>query len=247
MKTKYILISIVSFFSIIPNAYARCGREDMKRITDIANNITVTAQYAKDENGHDNGNYNLIINGLTEEIHMVEETTGNAYYYYDPETQEKPEEIYQIEEMVKNINYYNSTANVQITMNNLNSNKYRFKIYYDTCDSELIRTIVYDLPKYNDYANDPLCEGINEEDLDVCSRKYQDEIDYETFKEKVNEYKEINNLLTEDDNEQQEEKNIFKQIVDFIKQYYFYIIALIVLIVITVSIITIKKKRGALE
>lgn len=219
MKVKYILLTIFIFLFMTPDAYAYCGRADMSRIKDIANKISLTAQYAKDENGNDTGKYNVIISNLTDEIYIIEELTKNEYYY-------------------------DSNNNGTIVINNLENQKYKFNIHYERCDDELIRTIDYTLPKYNHYANDPLCEGISEEELDVCGRLYQEELDDETFYKKIEEY------LSKTENKEQTEKtssNLYNKIIEILKKYYIYIIATIVLIVIITSTIVINKKRGALE
>lgn len=213
MKIKYILISILLFLCIIPNVHAKCGKSDMIRIKDIANAITITAQYAKDEHGKDTGYYNLIIEGLTNELYMIETTMQKEYHY---------------------------SENGKLTINDLNGNKYKFKVYYEACDSELIRIIDYKLPKYNHYARDPLCEGLSEE-LDVCNRTYQEEITEEMFKQKIEEY------TTKQEEIRKEENKIINKIVDFLIEYYFYVIIVIILIVGLTSAMVINKKRGALE
>ena len=215
MKVKYLLVMILMFLFMTPSVYATCGKNDMLRIKDIANEIKITAQYAKDQNGKDTGYYDLMITGLTNELYMVEEITKEEYYY--------------------NLDY-----NGVFYISDLQEGKYRFKVYYDTCD-ELVRTIVYKLPKYNHYANNPLCEGIEEDELDVCNRTYQLELTDELFEEKINEYKNsfgLNNL---------EDNNQSNNIISFIKKYYIYIgIAILALIIIIISIV-VKRRREVLE
>ena len=215
MKVKYLLVMILMFLFMTPSVYATCGKNDMLRIKDIANEIKITAQYAKDQNGKDTGYYDLMITGLTNELYMVEEITKEEYYY-------------------------NPDYDGVFYISDLQEGKYRFKVYYDTCD-ELVRTIVYKLPKYNHYANNPLCEGIEEDELDVCNRTYQLELTDELFEEKINEYKNsfgLNNL--EDDKQS-------NNIISFIKKYYIYIgIAILALIIIIISIV-VKRRREVLE
>ena len=63
----------------------------------------------------------------------------------------------------------------------------------------------------------------------------------ETFEQKVQEYKKSIGI------EEQEENNASNKILNILTKYYIYIIAGIILIVIITGVITINKKRGALE
>lgn len=219
MKLKYVLVTFLMFISIIPNVNALCGSKDMIEKKEIANDITITAQYAKDENGKDTGKYNLVIEGLVEEFYIIEEITDETYYY-------------------------NETINGTLTISNLESGNYRFHIYYEVCEDELVKTIKYKLPKYNHYANNPLCEGITEDDLAVCNRLYQGELTDEIFEQKIEEYKKSLNIETQI---QKGENNIVNKIMDFFKDYYIYIIAVFILIIVIIIRIVVNKKRGALE
>ena len=136
MKLKYVLVTFLMYILLIPNVHATdCDKNDRLNKKEIANNVEITATLVKDKNGKDTGNYNLTIKGLDEKFHLEEITTGQSY---------------------SSDNFVNGT----LTINNLESGNYRFKIYYDICANELLKTIKYRLPKYNHYANNSLCEGI---------------------------------------------------------------------------------------
>lgn len=219
MKLKYILTTIILFLFMIPNAKAAyCDENDMKRINEIVEKITIKAQYAKEENGKDNGYYDLVISGLIENLYIKEEMTN------------------------QNFTFSNENNGI-ITLKNLESGKYRFKVYYEICADELIKTINYKLPKYNLYALDPLCEGISKEKLKVCDRAYQEEITRDEFIKEINKYKSTlgNEQQTED------KEDVLSKIIRFMLDYYIYIIASIILIVVITIVIIINKKRGALE
>ena len=131
MKLKY-AIAIILMFILVPDVHAiDCDKNDRLNKKELANGITIKASLAKDENGKDTGNYNLTIEGLIEDFYLEETVTGQ--YYYD--------------------DYF---VDGTLTINNLESGNYRFKIYYEICANELLRTIKYRLPKYNHYANNSL-------------------------------------------------------------------------------------------
>lgn len=115
----------------------------------------------------------------------------------------------------------------------------------DTCD-DILKTFDLNLTRYNNYASDPLCEGI--EEFVLCNPLYDKEIDYETFVSRVNTYKKtkdkeiIENEHTTDDTEPVD--NVINYIKDNIIQI-FIIIIFVVLLIITIVITaqSIRKSR----
>lgn len=237
MKLKYILIFVLTFLFMVPDVDAVCGIEDMNRIQKVANNVKFTNQFSKDENGNDTGYFDLIISGLTEEIYLVDEKNGETYYY-------------------------DFTDNGTIKFNSLSTDNYKFEIYSKECEdyieslsdeddyedlddevvNEPIRTINHKIPKYNRYANNQLCNGITEIELDVCNRLYQGELTDEKFEKIVKDFRE--EYLNE---KPEEETNILNKIMNFLENYYMYIIGGVILIVIAIVAIILNRKRGALE
>ena len=217
MKLKYLILTILLFFSINPKTQALCSKREILEMKDKAYSITLETQYAKDEYGNDTGNYDIIIKGLVKDLHIQNATTGESYSY-------------------------DNSDNGIITIKNLETNNYTFKVIYKLCGSENLRTISYKLPKYNEYVNDPLCKELKEQ-VDICSRSYQEDLSEEEFQKKIKEYRK--NLGIKE--EEPEPKNLFEKIVKNLIKYYPYIIlGIIVLIIITIKLI-INRKRGALE
>lgn len=220
MKIKYLFVAIFSFLFINPDVYAICGKQDMLRIKEIANNVTFTVQYDKDEEGKDTGLYNIVIDGLTEELYLIDESNPEREYWYD------------------------STNGGKLLFEDLNDGKYEYTILYKNCDPGEVRTVAMNVLKYNHYANDPLCDGIEETELDVCSRAYQGTLTDEIFKEKVEQYKKslsLNSVSKENSD------NSSNGIIDNLKRYYIYIIIGLVLITTVTIIMVVNKKRGELE
>ena len=217
MKIKYLLVSILLFLFITPKVNAYCSKDNMLKVKEKANNITLKTQYHKNENNLDTGNFNITFEGLTQELYILNQLTGEKYYY-------------------------NNTNNGTFTIKNLPTGNYTFTVHYDICYSELMRTINYKLPKYNHYANDKLCEGLKDE-IDICSRNYQGELTKEEFEKKVKEYRKDIGIKEPEEIP----NTTFEKIVDLLLKYYPYIIiGIIVIVGITIKLV-INKKRGALE
>lgn len=217
MKFKYLLLTILLFLFITPKVNALCSKKNMLEVKEKANNIMLETQYHKKENNTDTGNFNITFKGLTQELYILNQTTGEKYYY-------------------------NNTDNGTFTIYNLPTGNYIFKVHYEVCYSELMRTINYKLPKYNHYANDKLCEGLKDK-IEICSRTYQGNLIKEEFEKKVKEYR--NELGIKEPEELPD--TTFDKIMNFLLKYYLYIIIGIILIVAITIKIVINKKRGALE
>ena len=221
MKIKYIIVTILLFLFITPNVNASiCGKSDILRVRGDANSVVINYELVPgDEFGNISGLFDLKITGLTEDLILVEQTTGKTY---------------------------TSKLNVNgvITLENVYGENFVFKLHYQKCDNKLMRTINLNLPKYNYYSNHKLCEGITEEDLEICGKWYQGELNDDTFKQKIEEYL---NTLEEKRQQEEKENTIFKQIVDFLLDYYIYIIITIVVIVGITLVIVLRKRRYSLE
>lgn len=221
MKTKYIIFSILMFLFITPSANASiCGKSDLLRVKGDANSVTINYELVPgDEFGNISGLFDLKINGITDDLIIIEQTSGRTYTS-------------------------KSNVNGVITIENVSGENFIFKLYYQKCDNKLMRTIRLNLPKYNYYSNNKLCEGISEEELDICGKWYQGELNDDIFKQKIEEYQKS---LEEKKQQEEKENTIFKQIVDFLLDYYLYIIITIVIIVIITMMIVLRKRRYSLE
>ena len=106
-----------------------------------------------------------------------------------------------------------------------------------------MRTIKLNLPKYNVYSLRKECEGINEEDLEICGKWYQGELNDEIFNKKIKENQEEQKKIQEEENN----KTIFEKAIEIILDYYIYIISTIMIIVTITLVITVKRRRASLE
>ena len=217
-KRKKILLTIISFTIFTPKIYADCTKEDINNFNKISDEYKVTYEFNKDSKL-----YNLI--------------------FYEPQPDKYVFVVNNLEkaslefEDDNNYKYIGMTpGDYEITIEGIT----------DKCQ-DVFKTINLNLPKYNEYSEDPLCEG-NEEFV-LCQPTYDKEIDYETFKSRLEVYKK-----TKQDNNQinkEKDNNKDNNIVDYIKNNIAEIIiitaSLIILTIIIISIAKRQKKSRRLE
>lgn len=218
MKIKYIVISILLFCCIIPKANALCSRSDILRAKSDAHNITIDIKRLKDENGKYTGKYNVVFQNFIKDFYMKEKNTDTIYTY-------------------------NAEEKGVLIAGNIEGGNLEFDIYYPKCADEHMRKIKYTLPKYNYFSDSTLCEGISEEELEICGNWYQGELNEESFEEQIKQYKQE----LEKQNKVKNDKTILNQIKYYLIEYYVYIISGIISIVILISIIVFRKRKYSLD
>ena len=227
------MLMIIAVFLFIPRVNATCDENRLKELKELAKNIEITTGIAAEDEEYiphrdytvndygepvPQGSTQIIISGMSKEFNVVDNTYERTFMYED----------------FKN--------NALILNNELHG--YRtFKVYSLECNQE-IRSIYIKVPRYNEYSTDPLCEGISGTDLAICGTWYDKEVDYETFKSMIEDYKE--NKIYEE-NEDEKNNNIINEIIDFIKSNYLYIIGGVALIITVSIIVIIRRKRSVLE
>lgn len=225
MKKIYIILSVVLFFIVTPSVNAAmCDKTDILKKKSEANNINIEYELVKNKDGSSNvsGLFDIKITGLTENLIIKEETTQKTYF-------SKP----------------NNGGTILIE--NVEGGNLVFKINYKKCANKLLRTIKVNLPKYNVYSLRDECENINEEELEICGKWYQGELNDEIFNEKIKEYqKEQEELRKQEENKTMFEK-IIEKAIDYLLEYYIYVISAIVVIVIITLTITLRRRRASLE
>lgn len=149
-----------------------------------------------------------------------------------------------------NIDDINSTVTKdKIIITNVIPGEYTIHITgaTESCN-DIVKTEEITIPKYNEYAFDPACEGI--EEFVLCSPTYDKELDYNTFISRVNSYKKskANNDNKKDNTE---EKLTITEWLKNNSQYIIYgvigIIGLIIIIIIVKVIYNRERKRRRLE
>ena len=117
----------------------------------------------------------------------------------------------------------------------------------DSCNDVLKKEEIT-LPQYNQYAYDPVCEGI--EEFVLCSPTYNKELDYDTFISRVNSYKKNKANQDKTDNNTEEKPTIKEWFKDNYMYFIYAIIGIVVLLIIALIIKVIynhERKRRRLE
>jgi hypothetical protein len=207
-RIKYIFITLFLLLTTYSYVDAEtCDNNDIARLKEIAKNVTVDYKYDEDAEGYGTyGQYLVTINGLTSEI----------YGYVE------------LEDEIKN--YYYDSQNSGVVDDYMDSGTKKLKIYSETCDDIVLRTINIEMPLYNIYSGNDECEGISGDDLDVCSKFIDKEISYSVFKNAINNYK-----------NKQDNSSIKK--LSFFGKYKYPIIAIGVIFFVVIVFFVIKHRR----
>lgn len=209
---------------MIEKVNASCSLSEENRLQNLASQVKVTYEY--NDNAYDDygerikESFSLTITGLTEELYALEETTS-TYFLYDKD-------------------------NNIITKDGFASGSKTIKIYNTTgtCSEEL-RKIYVSLPKYNDYADDPLCQDIDVTKFALCDKWYQFDVDYNTFVKRVTEYKAQLNQETEEIPIEPVEDT--HPVLAFVQKYIVYIIAVFLVLIIGIVAVVHKKRSDPFE
>jgi len=226
---KYIIFIIFSFFFNIFYVNAECTNSEISDLKKSINDIKITYKHL----------------GIIEKNDAI----------YDNE----------FEVVVKNVvdDLYISMFNDTIVLepsngrivSKFNNGKWEFDFYSKKC-GKLIDTVDVFIPRFNTYSMDSLCEGIDGDDFPLCGKYYEYEVNYESFKERVNHYRithNINNQNTDNENDNFDDNRIvstLNKIFAFVIKYDLYFILSIIFILIIVFIILVlkkRRKRGVLE
>lgn len=212
MKKKIILLTLLILFPISSKALD-CSYAEQARLRNIASNVTTSYEYVEN-----NGNvtFNVILTNITNEIYIQDYIDRNNNKNY----------------------YYNGTSEIKITGYTPGTNV-RYLIYptKGNCASSYLANKYVNLPFYNKYYKDPLCEG---KTYSICGKWVKATLSYDEFVKTINDY---DKKEEKTDEGIKEEKSIFDIISKFIFDYYIFIIAGGVVIVILTSLIKRKKSR----
>ena len=219
---KYFMTTLFMLFIMIDNVYASCSLNEKNRLQALASQVKVT--YAYNDNAYDDygekikESFNITVTGLTEEIYVLEETTTTYFLY-------------------------NKDNNI-ITKDGFSSGSKIIKVYSNNECTEVLRKIYVSLPRYNNYADDPLCEGIDTSKFALCDKWYQFDIDYSTFVKRINEYKKQLSEEKPKEPTKQEELNL---VLKFFQKYIVYVISGLILLIIGIIFLVRKKRSDPFE
>ena len=194
---------------------ADCTTEEIKHFREIEDDYKVTYEFDK-------------------------ETKTYTLTFYNPEP-----DMYDF--VITNGGFENNCETINdnsAVCTNVTSKNYTIEVvgFTDSCEDTL-KTITLKLPKYNEYSEDPLCNGI--EEFVLCQPTYDKEIDRDTFESRVATYKKnLESKETKEEVKVKEESKIIRYIKDNLIQIIVvsvFVIMLIITIILTAN--SIKKSR----
>ena len=212
---KKTIFTTILFLTCITNTYAACTQEEIDEFKKIEDEYTIKYEFNKD----------------TKDYTLYFSNPLKDKFSYFIETGEKM--------TCTNID------DITIKCTGIKSNKYNIEILgtTDTCD-EILKKTTLNLKEYNNYSNDPLCDGI--EEFVLCQPTYDKEIDYDTFVSRINTYKKTKENKEKENKveiEEEENKVILYIRGNLIKIIIITIFTILVLITVYTTIKSIRKSR----
>ncbi len=200
MKNKF-LIFVVSFFIFVPPSKAYlCDNSTKVEYQEMAKNISVNYEYTE---SNDDVNFNIKISNIPTDFIVLDVTNKKEYYP--------------------------SSSSSEILIENVSKNtSYRFDILKNeiACGSIVFYSHYVNIPAYNKYYKDAVCEGI--EDYKLCSKWLNVTVSYDEWKNKIIEYKK--SLNKKEDIKKEEEKTLIEKIIEFYSDYYMFILSGIIIV-----------------
>ena len=190
---KFVLKLAIFFIILIPaNSYALlCSNNDETKFQEMAKNITTTYDYIE-SNG--NVTFNITFSNIPEGF-IIKDKTNEIDYPY---------------------------SNNEITLSGFKAGtSYRFDYYTNDilCQYDRLYTKYVNLPHYNPYYGDVICNGIN---YKYCNKWQKINMTYDQFVKDVSDYRKSLEIV--ENNERQIIKGFFDYIIEIYIRYYYIIL-----------------------
>lgn len=208
-KFLKIFILLIILFPINSKALV-CSDKDKVYFQELAKNITTTYSYVEENN---QAIFNITFSNIPEGFRIYDYTNKKEYGY---------------------------TAS-EITLGGYQAgSSYRFDYYTNDilCQYSRLYSSYINLPFYNPYYNDSVCNGLN---YKYCNKWQKINMNYEEFLNDVNNYKKSLELDKKEENIE-EIKGFFDNVIDFYTKYYYIILPIFIIIAISYIIYYNKKQ-----
>lgn len=213
-----VLIALLLLFSPLTIQAATCSNTQVDIYEKLANQIQTTFDYVETDNSF---SFTVAFHNVHDDLYLVN------YSDFD-----------------HMIIYKDSVDNVLVASNLTPGKTYTFHILNKDkkCASKMIDTITIDVPDYNPYYKDVLCEGI--EEFEWCKKwSNVSGVSYETFQNNAQNYKQAKEQENVPDDEPVGDQDVLGQIRNFVANYYMYIVGAIVFVGFIIVIIISKHRN----
>lgn len=209
---KYLIITILLLFFPMLRAKAVCKNADIVALNNVAKNVTASYQYYEQ---------------------------GTRVLFKITLTNLEPSLV--VHDGIKKKEYKDNKG--EITSSDYEPGKMvRFLIYAkdSSCTDKILSTIYVNLPPYNPFYKDTLCEQVK--DYKYCQKWVQMPFNYETFKKEIQAEIDARKVIEKEENiEIKNEPSLIDTMFQIYLKYYYIILPLII-IICAVSIFRLNKK-----
>lgn len=206
------LMLLILFVLYPKTVNASCSNEEMTKWKSLAQNVTISYD-AVEKNGK--VSFTITFSNMNKDLEI-----------YDSSSQKM----------------LTSTKNEFTITKNKDNQTYRFDIYtkHEYCGRVSLYTIYADIPAYNQYHNDMICDGV--EEYALCKKWALIKYSYSEWKEKVQAYKDSLIPTEEETPIEAQKESLLEKIIDIYSDVY-YIVLPIIIVVGMVTIYVYNKKR----
>ena len=223
---KYLVFIFILLFVNVFYVYASCTDEEINALKEEVKNIKITYKH----------------------LGKVE-LEGQVYYnYFKLNASNLSDDFY----VLLSKNKYQLVPVDGKIESTVYSGNWDFHVYSNKC-GERIDTIDVLIPTFNMYSLNPLCEGVDGKDFELCGKYYEYYVGYEDFIQRVTRYRNIHNIGKNDKEEESLGKivshfanNLLKFVIEY-KVYFCVVLFVLILLFILIIILRRRKKRGVLE
>ena len=222
---KIIYILMIYLFFTIPNIvkaneYYSCDQYDLIKLQKLASNVTTTYEYQEIfPNGSKYGivTFKVYIDNLDSRIYLKNTETKEIY----------------------------STLTRQVVIENvLPGTNIGLKAFANDygCHGEELVTMYVNIPSYNKFYTDELCETYPKNKL--CKKWSLVDIDYDEFKKRILASEKKEEVIIEEENEKKTFLDYFIDVINFLDKYKYPIFgAMIILPIIGIILIKLSKHK----
>ena len=231
----YALCGLSCFSSIITANASNCSNQEQIELKKISSNIGTTYQESQKEldpstyaTGPEYGYgpiyldyFQVIFSNITKDIYIK---ISNDY-----------------NDDIKFIRYQDTKEGIYTFdwENTDKITKFKYEVYSSTetsCPDEKYYTGYVVLPKFNEFSNTVMCEGVN--DLEACQKYITSNMDPVEQERQINEY-----LKVKEEKEKKENKKWYEKIGDLVKAHKLITITGSIIVITGVATVVVKNKR----